>query len=118
MADVYPNDADGDALRRVAADGADMSRPMVIDYTVDAPDQATALLIAERVAPRGYDPSISQDEDGGTWSIYCSRSMLATYAGVVSAQTELNELVRPYGATCDGWGTFGNTQTLEVRLRS
>jgi hypothetical protein len=69
MADVFPNDADGDALCNVAAGGTDMSRPMVIDYAVGAPDQATALVIAEVVAPRGYDPSISEDQDGGTWIV-------------------------------------------------
>jgi hypothetical protein len=28
----YPDDADGDALRRVAADGSDMSKPMEVDF--------------------------------------------------------------------------------------
>jgi hypothetical protein len=29
-----PNDADGDAIRRVALDGADLDKPMAIDFTV------------------------------------------------------------------------------------
>ena len=110
MSAPYPNDADGDALRRVADDGADMSRPMVIDFSVDAPDQGTAIRVSDLVAPLGFDPSVSFDEDTGSWSVYCGKSMLATYDAVVSVQAQLNELLAPLGANCDGWGTFGNTQ--------
>jgi hypothetical protein len=31
MADGFPNDADGDALRRIANNGSDMSKSMFID---------------------------------------------------------------------------------------
>lgn len=61
----YPHDADGDALRKVAAHGSDTSRPMVIDFSVGAPDAEVAKTVAEIVRSRGYDPSISQDAEGG-----------------------------------------------------
>jgi hypothetical protein len=109
MVSSYPKDADGDALRNVVEAGADMSRPMIIDFSIEAPDERSARRIAELVAIHGFDPSISEDDDSGTWSVYCSKSMLATYDGVVSVQAELNELVGPHGGCCDGWGTFGNT---------
>lgn len=35
----FPNDADGDALRRVA-ERSDMSKPMDIDFAVEVPNQA------------------------------------------------------------------------------
>jgi hypothetical protein len=108
MSSSYPNDADGDALRNVAESGADMSLPMVIDFSVEVPDERTARHVAEVVAAHGFDPSISEDD--GSWSVHCSKSMLATYEGVVAVQVELNELVSPHGGSCDGWGTFGNTQ--------
>lgn len=107
MSSSYPNDADGDELRKVADSGADMSRPMVIDFSFDVPDERTARRVAEVAATHGFDPSISEDD--GSWSVHCSKSMLATYEGVVAVRVELNELLRSYGATYDGWGTFGNT---------
>jgi hypothetical protein len=110
MSTSYPNDADGDALRNVAESGADMSLPMVIDFSVEVPDERTARRVAEVVAAHGFDPSISEDDDSDSWSVYCSKSMLATYEGVVAVQVELNELLSPHGGICDGWGTFGNTQ--------
>jgi hypothetical protein len=103
MSDIYPADSDGDALRKVVDAGADMSRPMVIDFSVDAPDQSVAIRVAELVAPLGFDPDISFDDDSKSWSVYCGKSMLATYDGVVSVQAELNALLGPLGANCDGW---------------
>jgi hypothetical protein len=36
--------------------------------------------------------------------------MLATYAGVVATKAELNDIAKPFGATCDGWASFGNSR--------
>lgn len=104
----FPADADGDALRRVAEDGADMSSPMVIDYSVTVPDERTARVVAALVAAQGFDPSISDAGGSGSWNVYCSKSMLATHDGVVGTQATLNALVAAHGGRCDGWSSFGN----------
>jgi hypothetical protein len=111
MSNDYPNDADGDALRSVASSGSDMSSPMVIDFSIHVPDEATGQRIAALVEPLGFDPSIYHDPDNGSWSLNCSKSMLATYEGVVTAQKQLSEVVQPHGARCAGWGSFGNSTT-------
>jgi len=105
----YPDDADGDTLRSVAENGADMNLPMLIEFTIAVPTEEAARSLAERVALMGYSPSIFVDDDGDV-SIYCGRTMVATYEGVVEAQAELNQLCEPYGAECDGWITAGNKQ--------
>jgi hypothetical protein len=107
---AYPDDADGDALRGVAGSGSDMTLPMVIDFTVDAPDETAARALATAVEAFGFDPSIYECPDDGSWIVSCSKSMLATYAAVVAARAQLNDIARPYGASCDGWGSFGNSQ--------
>jgi hypothetical protein len=106
----YPDDADGDALRSVAESGADMSRPMKIEFTISAPSHETAVAIAEMVSVHGYVPEIYVDEQDYRVSLYCARVMMATYSGVVDAQAQLNRLCRPYAAECDGWITTGNRQ--------
>jgi regulator of RNase E activity RraB len=83
---------------------------MVIDFSIDAPEVPTARRIAERVSEHGYDPSIHVSEEDGTVSVYCAKTMLATYEGVIAEQARLNELFESLGGACDGWGTFGNTQ--------
>ena len=106
----YPDDADGDALRRVEEDGADMSQPMKIEFSIDVSSEEKARSLAERIAAIGYAPSIFVDEESGSVSIYCAKSMLATYEGLVAAQFELNKLCAPFAAECDGWITAGNRQ--------
>jgi hypothetical protein len=85
-----------------------MGQPMVIEYSIAVSDELTAKRIADVVCPHGYDPSIVHDAASNSWTVYCSRSMLATYDGVVGAQRELSAWAAPYGGECDGWGTFGN----------
>jgi hypothetical protein len=104
----FPADTDGDTLRQVAEDGADMSSPMVIDYSVTAPDESAARAIAALVEAQGFDPSISDAGGSGPWSVYCSKSMLASYEGVVRTRAALNALVAGHGGHCDGWASFGN----------
>jgi Regulator of ribonuclease activity B len=50
----YPLGPDGDALRRLAADGSDMSRPMEIDFAVAVPNESVGNAIAEQARGRGY----------------------------------------------------------------
>ena len=104
----YPPDPHGDSLRQVAEAGADMSLPMTIDFSVAAPDERAARAIAALVSSRGFDPSISDNGGSGSWNVYCSKTMLATYEGVVAVQAQLNELSKPHAGHCDGWQSFGN----------
>jgi hypothetical protein len=103
----YPEDADGDALRRIASGGSDMSKPMEIDFAVTAPDEISARAIAKAAASRGYRTDVERD-DTGTWACYCTRKMIATYNAVIDGQEELDALSRALGGYADGWGTAGN----------
>lgn len=104
----YPRDSDGDALRLVAESGADMSRPMRIEFQVDAASHEQAVAIGEVGSGRGYDAAVHEDD--GTWYVVLTVTMLATYEGVVARQQEITALVSPWDTHCDSWGTFGNTQ--------
>jgi hypothetical protein len=108
MSDTYPGDADGDALRRVASQGADMSRPMDIDFFVSVPDRQAGESVARLATGLGYRTELVHDEEDDAWDCYCTKAMLATYDGVVEAQRELDELSRPFGGHSDGWGTSGD----------
>jgi hypothetical protein len=57
-----------------------------------------------------YSPELYVDDEDGSVSLYCGRTMTATYEGVVAAQAELNTLCESVGANCDGWITAGNRQ--------
>ena len=114
----YPNDADRDALHRVAANGADMSRPMLVDFMVAATSEGAAESIARAVRALGYDTEVVRDTDDDghgvdTWTVYCSRTMLLDYVSVTAFQAELDRVSAPFGGYSDGWGTFGNSDAKE-----
>jgi hypothetical protein len=105
----FPNDADGDALRRFVDGGSDLSKPMTIDFQVAVPDEAAANGLAEVVDKLGYRATIyASQECSLPWTCECSTRMLATYDGVIAIQTELARLAKPFRGHPDGWGSFGN----------
>ncbi len=110
MTSEYPDDADGKALLRVATDGADMSKPMEIDFFVDVSDEDVGEQVADAATEAGYEVTVTQDDETEEWTCFCSKTMLATYDGVIEAQAELDRLAEPFGAKTDGWGTFGNAE--------
>jgi len=103
-----PNDADGDAMRRVFGNGSDPTRPMAIDFSIDVPNRQVGDAIACQTKVLGYFSVVDQDDKSGSWTCYCTKAMVLTYEGVVAAQAELNRIAQPLGGYCDGWGTFGN----------
>jgi len=83
-------------MKHLYPDGADISRRMVMEFSVAVPDERAARAVAETVAAAGFDPSISHDDETDSWSVCCAKEMLATYEAVIDAQAELNRLMQPY----------------------
>lgn len=103
----YPDDEDGDALRRVA-ERSDMSQPMIIDFFVNVPDEPSGREVARMAAQRGYTSVVEFDQDGQQWTCYCSKRLVPTYDAIVASQQELDNLSAAFGGCSDGWGTLGN----------
>ena len=107
---IFPDDADGDALRNLAENGSDLTKPMIIDFAVAIPDESTGKAIALMTIEIGYKTSVDQDLESGDWTCYCSKTMFATYRDVINCQLELDRIAVAYGGFADGWGAFGNVE--------
>ena len=103
-----PQDADGDAMRRVLEHGSDPTSPMDIDFMIACPDVASADKIAPLAAASGYSVRITVDEEDDSVTCYCTMKMLLDYDPLISCQSQLDSIGRQHGAYIDGWGTFGN----------
>ena len=132
MSADYPDNADGDVLRNLAADGNDMSKPMTIDFQIASPDADVAQIVATGAQQLGFEVSVFMndddeasgfeddplaaelealdDEDESPFTCECSRTLIPTYDAIMSAQAELEALAASAGAILDGWGTFGNAE--------
>jgi hypothetical protein len=107
---LLPSDADGDALRRLTANGSDLSREMELEFQVLAPDEASALTFASVAQALGFRTSVYSHSDGPSWTCECARTLVPRYEEIIEVQRQLEEIGRPLGASPDGWGSFGNAK--------
>ncbi|MEQ9495709.1 MAG: ribonuclease E inhibitor RraB [Deltaproteobacteria bacterium] len=118
MHEDFPDDEDGAALARLAADGVDLSLPRLIEFTIDAPGADAAHRIAALVGGVGYRASVEYDEGepfeegeaedaefGPSWTVYVAVEMVPSHGELLRIQHQLATLARPHGGECDGWGT-------------
>jgi hypothetical protein len=110
MIDRLPQDADGDALRRLIATGSDISKKMEIDFAVHVADRSTGLAFAAVVEQMGFRTDVQQGGKTGKWTCYCIRTMIPSYDAIIDVQKTLGDIGRPYNAKPDGWGSFGNAE--------
>jgi hypothetical protein len=102
-----PNDADGDALRRLLNDGSDLTKPMVVDFQIAVPDEASCQAVAKAAGHVGFHTKVVAEKNG-EWTCWCTKTMVPSYDEVIAVQKLLDELSCPYGGWTDGWGSFGN----------
>ncbi|MGH7241967.1 MAG: ribonuclease E inhibitor RraB [Phycisphaerales bacterium] len=105
-----PHDADGDALRRLVAAGSDLSKPMEIEFCMAVPDEQSGRAFAAVAIGFGFRADIDKDDDSGDWTCYCTKTMLASHAAILLIQQELAMAGARFGASIDGWGSYGNAQ--------
>jgi hypothetical protein len=117
----YPEDADGAVLADLAAQGVDMSQPLLIEFAVAVPDEASANKVLKAMIRGGYDSQIVYDEGepddddeidpddeelGPSWTVYANVTMIPEYKEIMRIQADLERLARPFGGNSDGWGVM------------
>jgi hypothetical protein len=105
---VEDDEATGEALRRYAAQGSDLSRPMEIDFFVAVPDREAGERVAQRSRELGLMTSVEQDQATGDWTCYCKKTLVPSYEAVRAIERLLDEIARQFGGHADGFGSFGN----------
>jgi hypothetical protein len=101
----WPNDADGDVLRRLEDSGFDFSKPCLIDFNVDFRNwppspSAVSLLSREYPSLKMYEP--------GEFRGYLLVQVFAlmTYELVTGVQESISDAMAPFGGRCDSWGVL------------
>jgi hypothetical protein len=118
---TYPDDADGAVLAELAAQGVDLSQPLLIEFAVAVPDEASANKTLKAMTKAGYDSHIEYDagepddegeidpedeEFGPSWTVYANAPMIPEYNEIMRIQADLDRLARPFGGKSDGWGVM------------
>jgi hypothetical protein len=102
----WPDDADGDVLRRLADHDFDFSAPHLVDYNVDFENWPPSTAAIERLESLYGRISLhppSHDDCG-----YAQFQVFAplTYESVTTVQRQASGAMAPWGGVCESWGVM------------
>ncbi|OYY73220.1 MAG: hypothetical protein B7Y40_10420 [Gammaproteobacteria bacterium 28-57-27] len=107
----FPNDENGDVLRRMEASGFDFSVPHDVEFFAVFRTEAEADTVARQfVADRtGGDPVVAietQPAERGGMELMVVKSMVVTYENVSAFEQRLAQRVSQHDGYMDGWGVL------------
>ena len=107
----FPDDPNGDALRRMEAAGDDLTRTRDIEFTVVFPDESTAKQFADYVCTQGYPASAALTEtvDGFPWDVVIVKHSAPSYEEIGAFEEWLQQAADPFGGRNDGWGCLSSS---------
>jgi len=105
---IYPEDANGIVLRRIAAQGKDLTKARNIDFTVIFAQGGSAGQFAEYFRELGYAVSVEETEPERDfpWNVIVVKHMVPTYEGITDFENELQSVADRWEGHNDGWGFF------------
>jgi len=104
----FPDDENGNVLRRLAARGVDLGSPRVMDFEHRFPDQASAVGFYEAIQETVLEARIIQPdtEDGSGWEAQCRQRMIRTQSAITDTEQRLTAVAGRFGGYPDGSGTL------------
>ncbi|HEY4380691.1 MAG TPA: ribonuclease E inhibitor RraB [Acidobacteriaceae bacterium] len=103
---VFPDDENGDVLRRMQRDGDDFTKARDIDFVVVLPTGDAASKFSGFCRQLGLTASI--DHSGCVkelpWDVKVIKHMLPSYAEITDFEDELQVVAEELGGRNDGWG--------------
>ena len=119
----FPDDENGDVLRRMAASGFDFGREHDVDFFAVFRVKEGAAVVAKQLVEA--DPSrlvsvTTFTRQSGDTELKVVQTMLVTHANITKFECFLGELCAKHGGAMDGWGVpqepaYGGTSASDER---
>jgi hypothetical protein len=108
----FPDDDNGDALRRLQRDGDDLTQARGIDFTVVMPTEDAAEQFAARLRLLGCEVSCEETHcvPELPWDVVIAKNMVPSHAGITEFENELQQIADKFGGRNDGWGCFAQKE--------
>ncbi len=100
----FPDDTNGDVLRRMQGSGDDLARARMIDFCFAFPERRQAVAFAEIVEDRDLEVCISYYEEREMWQAIVKRYMVPIHADITRIELALSDRAESVGGEADGWG--------------
>lgn len=103
----YPDDDNGDVLRRMERSGDDLSKSRDINFSVVFEDRSSAVQFVNALIADGVRAELESDDiDSGSWDVTVTVPMVPTHGGITGVEDHLEKLATSLGGWNDGWGCF------------
>lgn len=104
----FPNDDNGDVLRRMVRNGDDLSIPRDINFTLIFPSLSSCHEFAHKLAALGFKTAIEKAEADPSlpWDVIVTRHMLPSHDEITQLESLLESMAGPFDGQNDGWGCF------------
>ena len=102
----FPDDENGDVLRRMQENGDDLSKARDLDFTVVFPTEHAAKSFADLMSGRGCTTSIEMTccVPELPWDVCVVTHMVPSHVGICEFEALLSHEAHPFGGRNDGWG--------------
>ena len=109
----YPDDPNGDVLRRMQAHGDDLTRPRDVEFTLVFPDQNAAKKFAEHCSTLGYAASVELTEtvEDFPWDVVVIKHMIPSHNEIGTFEDSLQRAALNLGGRNDGWVCLSQPET-------
>ena len=106
----YPDDANGDVLRRMEAHGDDLTCPRNIEFTVVFPNENAAKRFADHFSTLGYAASaeLTETVENFPWDVVVIKHMVPSHAEIGAFEDSLQRVADTFGGHSDGWGCLSS----------
>ena len=96
---TFPDDENGDVLRRMQSSGDDLSRPRDIDLAIVMPTSGAADAFARHCQAREWVVKVQRTASVPQlpWDVRVTRHMLPTHAGITAFENELDAVATAAG---------------------
>src|SRR5687767_12206745 len=104
--ELFPDDENGDVLRRMAADGVDLESLRVVDFEHCFPDETSAKRFRDEVRGSVLDAGLTPPTETGTgWEVRCRVRMRPSHAAITETERRLAASAERFGGYAAGWGS-------------
>ena len=104
----FPDDENGDVLRRMQSSGDDLSRAREIDFTVVFPDEQSAGEFAAALLDERVKVEVKRADcaPGLPWDVLVQIFMVPDHGEITVMEATLAKRAALLGGRNDGWGCF------------
>jgi hypothetical protein len=102
----WPDDADGDVFRRLAAIEFDFAKIWSVDYNVDFESWPPSVPALELLRSMYGEFAVFPPDQSDIGYVQFQIVGPVTYEGVTSVQRRTSSAMHPFGGVCESWGVM------------